>query len=729
MGALGLLPMMAGAGHAAAHSDGGHGDGHGGHGDGHGGHGDGGQAQEGFWPFLLTALALLPIVSVMLLQGLGGPPERMLLFIVLLPGLGALINGTLGQRLPRASVNLIACAALALAFLFSAEAVWHLYKSGAASNYPAMSYVAYEWINSGGLSVPLKLVLDPLSGVMILIITGVGFLIHLYSTGYMAEDPGYARYFTYLNLFCCAMLILVLGGSIPVTFVGWEGVGMCSYLLIGFWFTDDAKAAAGKKAFIVNRVGDFGFLLGMIILYAQAGTLDYEALSLVAGAPETAAGIAAVSTAVALLFFVGCAGKSAQIPLYVWLPDAMAGPTPVSALIHAATMVTAGVYLIARVNFLFALSGTAMWVVTCVGGATALMAATIGLVQTDIKKVLAYSTVSQLGYMFMAVGSGAYVAGVFHLMTHAFFKALLFLGAGSVIHGMHHEQDIRKMGGLSSRMKITHITFLIGCIAIAGVPGLSGFFSKDEILWNVFALSRQGSELPWLHWVVWIVGVLTAGMTAFYMFRLYFLTFSGECRADEHTRANIHESPLSMTLPLVVLAVLSIVAGYIGMPHLFHALPHYLEGWLDQIFAASRPVLSVRFEKSAEVGWEIGTMAVSVVAAFGGIGLAWFMYGSGRDVASQLARQLAPVHRTLLNKYYVDEAFEVTIIKPFIYLGRLLHKVVDEFIIDLLLVNGVAWLTESLGAVIKRLQSGNVQRYAAYVLMGLAAIIYLMLFR
>jgi NADH-quinone oxidoreductase subunit L len=699
-------------------------------------HKDGGLGREegagGFWATLLTAIVLLPVASTIILKGIGGEPSVMLLYIVLLPGLGALFNGTIGQRLPREAVNLVALAAMALAFLFSVQSSLHVFSAGAMvggqSDYPLLVYEAYEWIRSGSLSLPLKLVMDPLSAVMCLIITGVGLLSHFYSTGYMSEEPGTARYFSYLNLFCCSMLLLVLGGSIPVTFVGWQGVGMCSYLLIGFWFTDEAKAAAGTKAFIVNRVGDFALILAMVILWASLGTLDYQGLENLVR-PESVAPLAGVATVVGLLLFLGCTSKSAQIPLFVWLPDAVAGPTPVAAMIHTVTTVAAGVYLIVRMYFVFALSPTVMWVMVLVGGLTAFMAATIALAQNDIKKVLTYSTVSQVGFIFLALGSGAYVAGVFHLVTHAFFMALLFLGAGSVVRGMHHEQDIRKMGGLRKKMKVTHLTFLVGCLAIAGFPLLSGFFSQGEVLWNVFALARPGGSSAWMHVGVWLLGIATAGMTAFYIFRLYFSIFAGECRADEPIREKIEESPLSVVIPLVILAVLAAIGGGLGLPKLMTAKDHFLESWLNQVFASSNGSLVSRFaaDPDAEVMWGWVTMSVLAIVVVGGVALFWYVYGSGKDIASKVGRQLAPVHRVLINKYYVDEAYEVAIVKPFIYLGRILHKVVDEFLIDFLMVNGIAWVTESIGAVLRRLQSGNVQRYAAFLFFGLATIIYLML--
>jgi len=737
-----------------------HHDDHGDHGDGHGapspGHDDHG-AGKGVspWMVLVVLLILGPVLycianGVFGVSAVGFDPvsgehtSPLLLAIILAPALGALINGTVGHKLPRAVVNVLGSAAIGMAFLFAIVAVGDLIglEAPAAAGHHAhapITFTMYKWIWVDTFTIPVRFVLDPLSAVMILVITGVGFLIHVYSTGYMSQEPSYARYFAYLNLFCFAMLVLVLGGNMLMTFIGWEGVGLCSYLLIGFWFTDDAKASAGKKAFVVNRVGDFAFIIGMFLIFSAAGSLDYTTITTLASNPETSGPLAAIATAATIFLFIGCTGKSAQIPLYVWLPDAMAGPTPVSALIHAATMVTAGIYLIARMNALFIMSSTTMWIVVVVGGATALMAATIAITQNDIKKVLAYSTVSQLGYMFMAVGSGAYTAGVFHLMTHAFFKALLFLGAGAVIHGMHHEQDIRKMGGLRKHMPIVHWTFLIGCLAIAGVPGLAGFFSKDEILWNVFAQVHAGSPMESMHMVVWIVGVVTAGLTAFYMFRLYFVTFTGKSRVDAHVTP--HRAPMSMAIPLMILALLSAFGGYLGVPHVLAFLVSWIpgigeslghnvmHGWLEQVFLPSANSLSIRFDHAAEGMWEWATMGVSVVVALSGIGLAYYLYVVRGSVPASDEEPQGFAYKVLSNKYYVDELYELTIIKPIILLGRFLHKVVDEVLIDLLLVNGTAWLVESLGAVGKRVQDGNVQRYAGYIVIGLGIIVFLLLMR
>lgn len=686
--------------------------------------------------------------------------------IVLMPLLGAIINGLFGARMPRKLVDWIACGAMLVSFMFALISVRGLIANatvvGDRTVYGHLAYTVYEWIFSGNLGAEIAFMLDPLSAVLVLIITGVGFLIHVYSTAYMAEDPAKWKYFTYLNLFVFAMLLLVLGKNMLVTFIGWEGVGACSYLLIGFWYDDASKAAAGQKAFIVNRVGDFAFLLGMFILFYATGTVDYVALGELATSAATIAKLAPLALPVGLLIFVGCTGKSAQLPLYVWLPDAMAGPTPVSALIHAATMVTAGVFLISRMNWLFTIDPRLMLVVAVVGCLTALFAASMAIVQTDIKKVLAYSTVSQLGYMFMAVGVGAFTAAVFHLMTHAFFKALLFLGSGSVIHGMHHEQDIRKMGGLKHYMPMTRITFLIGTIAIAGVPFFSGFFSKDLILWNVLAnvhlynivgaldspslelLTTVKSELlasgeavqvvPYanvIHWGLFILGLVTAGMTAFYMFRLYFLTFEGECRADEETRSHIHESPQPMTIALTVLAILSIIGGYVGVPHFaVHVLPESLQGvalglehWLSEVFYVSEEYrLTGRFG-AHPYAQEAIAAGVSILVAFSGIGLAFLMYVKNPGLPAEIAERTRALYRTLSNKYYVDEAYQAAFVTPTLGLGKAMYWF-DRYVIDGVMVNGLGFVASSGGRVLRHLQSGNLQRYATYIVL----VIVLMLF-
>jgi NADH-quinone oxidoreductase subunit L len=620
------------------------------------------------------------------------------------PLLGVLFNTTLGPRLGRNAINVVAPGVVACAFLTALTAVWQLTQAEHGS---VLVNRVYEWIAVGSLRLDVAFTVDPLTAVMILVITGVGFLIHVYSTGYMAHEADHARYFAYLNLFTFAMLVLVLADNLVLLFVGWEGVGLCSYLLIGFWYTEPANADAGKKAFIVNRVGDAGFLLATFLLFWNlgAGVHDLSFRSIAAGVSNLSP---TVITAIALLLFVGATGKSAQLPLYVWLPDAMAGPTPVSALIHAATMVTAGIYLIARLNFLYVLSPTALSVVATVGGLTAVFAATIGLVQNDIKKVLAYSTISQLGYMFLAVGVGAFSAGVFHLMTHAFFKALLFLGSGSVIHGMGGEQDIRKMGGLKRYMPTTYATFLIGTLAIAGVPGLAGFFSKDQILFNAFA-GEHGSPL------LWALGAVGAGLTAFYMTRLTILTFWGECRADHETQHHIHESPSSMTIPLMVLAFLSIVGGYVGLP----------AGWLwgDRFAAFLAPVFGGGHHgHEHSVALEYTLMAASVAIAFAGIGLAYFMYVVQPGLADRLAASARGVYQLLLNKYYVDEIYEGAIVQPTVKGSGWLWRIFDARFIDGI-VNGTADFVAANAAAWRRLQDGNVQHYALSFLIGVAVIL------
>ena len=600
-------------------------------------------------------------------------------YIVLLPLLGVAFNLVLAPRCGRRAVNWVSPGVVLAAFCLSFAALLQLPDGGALVDR------VYSWLHSGALHVDVALRVDPLSAAMIAIITGVGFLIHVYSVGYMAEEPDAARYFAYLNLFTAAMLLLVLGDNLLLLFVGWEGVGLCSYLLIGFWYTDPEKADAGKKAFIVNRIGDAGFLLGVFVLFWGLAAHDVWTLSF--GTIAAHAGLlpTGVVTLVCLLFFVAATGKSAQIPLYVWLPDAMAGPTPVSALIHAATMVTAGIYLIARMHFLYALSPSALAVVAVVGAATALFAATIALVQTDIKKVLAYSTVSQLGYMFLGLGVGAYAAAVFHVMTHAFFKALLFLGAGSVIHGMHEEQDVRRMGGLRRAMPTTYGTFAVGCLAIAGFPLLSGFFSKDLILEHVFA----GGSGP-----LWLVGSLGAGLTALYMFRLLFLTFWGDPRAALEVAGRIHESPRVMTVPLVVLAVLSVVGGYFTLPELLtplygHAHPHV-------------PLL-VKY--------------LPTLLALGGIGVAYWLYVRQPAAAERLGRRFAGVHRLLLNKYYVDEAYDAVVVRPLMAAADWLWRVWDTRVIDGL-VNGTARVVQAGGLFLRFWQTGNVQAYALSLSLG-----------
>lgn len=698
--------------------------------------------------------------------------------IVLFPLIGAIVNGILGPKLPSRMINWTGPAWILLSFFFSILAVLTLYRQGVVVNvdgeevrqWGIATYEAFQWIYAGGLSLDISFLLDPLSAVMILIVTGVGFLIHLYSVGYMADDPAKWRYFAYLNLFCFAMLMLVLGKNMLVTFIGWEGVGVSSYLLIGFWYSDHQNAIAGQKAFIVNRVGDFAYLSALFILFFAVGTFDYTQLQELAVNPSTATTLLPVALPVSLLVFLACTGKSAQIPLYTWLPDAMAGPTPVSALMHAATMVTAGVFLIARLNFMFSMDPMVGVIIATVGVLTAFFAATIALVQNDIKKVLAYSTVSQLGYMFLAVGVGAYGAAIFHLMTHAFFKALLFLGSGSVIHAMGGEQDVRSMGGLRKYMPITAGTFFVACLAIAGIPFFSGFFSKDLILWNALSNSHiltvpeiiadgvsidllttmqatpilSGGAVDvagWMvgfNWFFFIMGLITAALTAFYMFRLYFLTFEGECRADEATKAQLHESPDSMTVPLLVLAILSVVGGYIGWPHFVPGWLGLTEGlgfdvmlglehWLREVFATSSTYRYFGRFGAHPYALEAAVAGVSIVIAAGGIALAWLMYLKRPELPGEIKERVRGLYRTLDSKYWVDEAYDFAFVQGSVKLGRGLAWF-DQVIIDGLIVDGSAWVVEQFGKILANLQSGNMQRYAIYITLAIVLSVLAVLF-
>jgi len=609
--------------------------------------------------------------------------------IPLLPFAGFLLNGILGRKLPKVLVTTIAL----LAPLASFAVVLN-----AAANASGLSLPHVEtygtWINAGLLHVDFTFVLDQLSLVMLLIVTGVGFLIHIYSAGYMAHEEGYWRYFAYLNLFLFFMTVLVLAGNALVMFVGWEGVGLASYLLIGFWFQKTSAADAGKKAFIVNRIGDFGFLIGIFLLLANFGTLSFSDIA--ARLSANPAWTGGILTAIDLCLLVGAIGKSAQLPLYVWLPDAMEGPTPVSALIHAATMVTAGVYMIARTHFLFDRSPSALTVVAIVGAATALFAATIGLVQTDIKRVLAYSTVSQLGYMFLGCGVAAYSAAIFHLMTHAFFKALLFLAAGSVIHALGGEQDMRKMGGLRKHLPVTFWTMTAAVFAIAGFFPFAGFFSKDAILYAAFAQGGLGI-------VFWFVGLVTALLTAFYMFRLWYLTFFGESRSPD---VHPHESPWSMLAPLVILAVLSVCGGWIG---------------IERFSAFLAPSVGEHpLAGSAQL--EIGLSVLAVLVAALGWFIAHRMYHRPKT-SDGLAADSPTGYNLLLHKYYVDEIYNLLIVKPIL----LTSKFLLEWVVDFAILGGLAWLLAGIaqlcGAILQRWQSGNLRSYAAWLALGAAALL------
>ncbi len=663
-----------------------------------------------------------------------------LFWIPLLPLLGALINLAFGYRMGRKAVHAVGVGSVAAAFVVSvfhvAGPLWHqfhLWHEGQGVS--ALHQSVYTWIEAGRLRVELAFLLDTLSGVMILTVTFVGTLIHMYSTGYMSHEPRYAAYFGYLNLFTGAMLILVLGDSLPVMFIGWEGVGLCSYLLIGFWFEKTEYANAGRKAFVVNRIGDFAFLLGMFLLIWQVGGVDYASLR-----SEEAISIyqnniwgSNVALFACVLLFIGACGKSAQIPLYVWLPDAMAGPTPVSALIHAATMVTAGVYMVARLSFLFMSSATAMALVCGIGALTALVAAFMAFAQTDLKKVLAYSTVSQLGFMFVAVGAGAYAAGVFHLVTHAFFKAGLFLGAGSVMHAMSGSGDIMKMGGLNKLLPRTRLSFAIYCWAIAGLPLLSGFFSKDEILLGAFTAHGEG-WLPGYGSFLWVILSLAAVGTAFYMYRLYGLVFLGDCRADEETKSHIHESPASMTIPLLVLAGCTCLLGLIGLPH-FLGLPNLIEHWLDpavHYLANGKPSLLADYPRHviengalhayhASFAISLLLMAAATVLAIVGSLAARNLYKNG---VSPWVMQFTTtsfgkkVHRQSLHKLFVDEGYEKYILRPFRFGCRAAFLFFDRFVIDGLLVGGVALVCQIFGQLVSYFQNGKVHRYLTVLLVG-----------
>ncbi len=595
--------------------------------------------------------------------------------IPILPLIGFLINGIFGRKLPKSVVNIVAVGSVLLSFAWVLKSI-----SGV---YPIEQPVVekyFTWIASGALNIGFDLMLDKLNAVMLLVITGVGLLIHIYATGYMAHEGGYYRFFAYLNLFMFFMLILVMGSNYLLLFVGWEGVGLCSYLLIGFYFQEKFAGDAGKKAFVVNRVGDFGFALAMFLIFNLFGSLDFSTVFSGAAKMPKEESFGAL-TGICLLLILGACGKSAQIPLYVWLPDAMAGPTPVSALIHAATMVTAGVYMVTRSLAMFNNAPMALDTLAVIGLATAFFAATIGLAQTDIKKVFAYSTVSQLGYMFLALGVGAYSAGIFHLMTHAFFKALLFLGAGSVIHGCHHEQEMSQMGGLLKKMPVTAITLFCAGVAIAGLPFTSGAASKDLILEAAYV------HHPWMYWI----GLLTACMTAFYVFRALFMTFFGEYRGHAHP----HESPVSMTGPLMVLAVLSLAGGLFNVPH-----------WLEEF----------THEHHSHVEYLIEVLPFG--AGFLGIGLAYFMYVLSPGLPDKIAGTFAGLYRLIYNKYFVDEAYDAAIVHPIEEGSReLLWKGVDAGFIDGI-VNGAGSASRGIGGILRWAQSGSIRGYAAFVVLG-----------
>lgn len=618
--------------------------------------------------------------------------------VLVFPALGVLINGFFSRRLGRRFIGYLACTAVGLSFAVSLLTCWALIQLPPESR--SVEVALYTWTSVSDFAVEFTLLIDPLSMVMMLVVTGVGFLIHIYSIGYMHEDPGYGRFFTYLNLFILSMSLLVLGNNFVMLYAGWEIVGLCSYLLIGFWYQKKSAADAGRKAFVVTRIGDFAFALAILIIFANFGTLAYK--EVFERAPELLPAGGALVTLITLLLFAGATGKSAQIPLYIWLPDAMEGPTPVSALIHAATMVTAGVYMIARTHVLYELAPLSMSVVAVVGTVTAFFAATIALVQNDIKRVLAYSTISQLGYMFMAMGVGAYASGMFHLTTHAFFKALLFLCAGSVMHGLAGELDMRKMGGLKDKMRTTYRTFMAGVAALAGFPLLSGFFSKDEILWRAFNSSI----------ILWLIGIATAFLTAFYAFRAVFLTFWGQSRVDDAVAHHVHESPRVMTVPLTVLAVLAIVGGLIGIPHL-----SAIEGFLEPVFAHEGVHAA---EAGGILEWVL--MALSGIVTIVAIILAQYMYLVNPTVPGRLSERYASLYKLLSNKYYVDEIYGAIIVQPFLRLSAFVKSVLEDEVVDGT-VDRVAFGIGGASRILRRIQTGYLRSYALAVLMGVVLIV------
>jgi NADH-quinone oxidoreductase subunit L len=615
--------------------------------------------------------------------------------IPLFPLIGFLINGFFGKKMSKGLSATIASLSILASFIVSILVFIELQGSSQKEHIVSV----FSWINSDTLKVPFEFLIDPLSTVFLLIITGIGYLIHIYSIGYMHDDEGFSRFFTYLNLFVFFMLLLVLGNNYLITFVGWEGVGLCSYLLIGFWYKNTAYNNAAKKAFIMNRIGDLGFLLGILLIFVTYGSINYTEIFDRAGTASVA-----TVTAIALLLFVGAIGKSAQLPLYTWLPDAMAGPTPVSALIHAATMVTAGIFMIVRSNVFYSISHVASETVAIVGVITALFAATIGLFQNDIKKILAYSTVSQLGLMFLGLGVGAYSSAVFHVTTHAFFKALLFLGAGSVIHAMGGEQDIRKMGGLSGKIKITFITMLLGTIAISGLPPFSGFFSKDEILAHVYEHSK----------ILWLLGMIASMLTAFYMFRLVFLTFFGKFRGTHAQEHHLHESPSSMTIPLIILAALSIVGGVLGLPEFWH-LPNWMHHNLESVIKRPNyPTLP------HETEWLL--MGLAVASAIAVVYFTFLVYMKYKVLPAEREEQMKPWQRLIYNKYFVDEIYDAAIRKPLDGISRFFYKFMDTEFIDGI-VNGVGTTVKFVGGNVRSLQTGKIGFYLMSMVLSVVLII------
>ncbi|RSK47330.1 NADH-quinone oxidoreductase subunit L [Hymenobacter rigui] len=631
-----------------------------------------------------------------------GAPYSTFLYVLipLLPFLGFLINGLLNRKLSGTVAGAISSLAVLGSFAISVFLFLNFQYQ--------YTVTLFDWISVGSMQIPFSYQIDQLSLIMLLLVTGVGFLIHVYSIGYMHHDENVGKFFSFLNLFVFSMLVLVLGANFVILFIGWEGVGLCSYLLIGFWNKNTAYNNAAKKAFIINRVGDLGFLLGIFLIYLTFDSIQYAEVFQKASTLQIGTGVV---TAITLLLFVGATGKSAQLPLYTWLPDAMAGPTPVSALIHAATMVTAGIYMILRANVLFTLAPDTLEVIAIIGAATALFAATIGLAQNDIKKVLAYSTVSQLGYMFLALGVMGYSTSLFHVLTHAFFKALMFLGAGSVIHAMSNEQDMRRMGGLRKSLPITFITFFVGCLAIAGIPPFSGFFSKDEILLHAFEHSK----------VLYAVGLFTAFLTAFYMFRLLFLTFFGEFRGTEEQKHHLHESPASMTLPLIVLAILAAVGGFMNAPFFLGEENAYLANYLAPLFTYSKQLNPAAFGVHADHATELMLIGLSVGAGVLGIILAYVQYVSRgvRPVEDGESRGL--LENLIYHKYYIDELYNALFVRPIMWLSRGLFRYVENGIIDPI-VNGFGRLTMGGGQLLRYVQTGSVETYLILMVVGIVLV-------
>lgn len=622
---------------------------------------------------------------------------KLVALIPLFPLLGFIINGFFGKKISKNASGWIASLAVLASFIVSLLIFIDLEEHKEMTSHIVP---LFSWINSDTLKIPFEFLVDPLSSWFLLIITGIGFLIHIYSIGYMHDDEGFSRFFTYLNLFVFFMLLLVLGNNYLIMFVGWEGVGLCSYLLIGFWFKNTAYNNAAKKAFIMNRVGDLGFLLGIILIFVTFGSISFDQVFTIASS-----GSEATVTAIALLLFIGAMGKSAQLPLYTWLPDAMAGPTPVSALIHAATMVTAGIYMIVRSNVFYSMSEDASHVVAVVGVATALFAATIGLFQNDIKKVLAYSTVSQLGLMFLGLGVGAYSSSVFHVTTHAFFKALLFLGAGSVIHAMGGEQDMRKMGGLKKALPITFVTMLIGTIAISGIPPFSGFFSKDEILAHTYEHSPT----------LWFFGQLASMLTAFYMFRLLYLTFYRKFRGTHEQEHHLHESPKTMTIPLIVLAILSVVGGVLGLPE-FWGATNWMHHHLDSIIVHKNPSILNHTKE-----WTL--MAIAVLSAGATIFFAYMVYLKNQILPEANDNKLTGIKKLIYNKYYVDELYDVVIRKPLDGLSVVFYKFLDLQVVDGI-VNGVGNAVTGISSVVRKAQTGHIGLYIFGMVLGIITILF-----